>query len=88
MVLYGLSCTCIDVDNSILAFSAASLTLCIAILSFDTSIPCYSYNNNYIVIVILIPQLTSRLNSCTKYPTRALSKSSPPKKVSPFVDLT
>jgi hypothetical protein len=57
-------------DNSILAFSAASLSLCKASLSFLRSIPL------------------SFLNSEIKYSTTALSKSSPPKKVSPLVDLT
>ena len=32
--------TCIDDESSTLAFSAASLTLCRAILSLDTSSPC------------------------------------------------
>lgn len=32
--------TCIEEESSILAFSAASLTLCSAILSVETSIPC------------------------------------------------
>lgn len=38
---------CVEEDNSILAFSAASFSLCIAMLSLVTSTPCckfYSYN--------------------------------------------
>ena len=61
---------CSAADNSILAFSAASLSLCKASLSDFKSIPL------------------SFLNSPIRYSTTALSKSSPPKNVSPFVDLT
>ena len=57
-------------DNSCLAFSAASLRRCSAILSSRRSIPL------------------SFLNSSAKNVISLLSKSSPPRKVSPFVALT
>lgn len=41
-----------------------------------------------LMIKLEASQLTSFLNSLAKKFTRALSKSSPPKNVSPFVDLT
>uniref|UniRef100_A0A7C9ADP3 Uncharacterized protein n=1 Tax=Opuntia streptacantha TaxID=393608 RepID=A0A7C9ADP3_OPUST len=60
-----------DVDeSSILAFSAASRSLCRARRSFLKSIP------------------SVLLNSDTKNSNKVLSKSSPPKNVSPFVALT
>ena len=61
---------CVADDSSILAFSAASFSLCSASLSDFKSIP-FSF-----------------LNSFNKYSTIELSKSSPPKNVSPLVDLT
>ena len=61
---------CVAEESSILAFSAASLSLCKANLSDFKSIP-FSF-----------------LNSFKRYSTIVLSKSSPPRKVSPFVDLT
>ena len=39
-----LTSVCVDWDNSILAFSAASLSLWIAVLSFDTSKPACFLN--------------------------------------------
>ena len=57
-------------DNSILAFSAPSLSLCKASLSWVKSI------------------LFSFLNSEARYSNILASKSSPPRKVSPLVDLT
>ena len=61
---------CAEEESSILAFSAASLSLCKASLSVFKSIPL------------------SFLNSLAKYSTIVSSKSSPPRNVSPFVDLT
>ena len=61
---------CVAEESSILAFSAASLSLCKASLSDFKSIPL------------------SFLNSFARYSTIVSSKSSPPKKVSPFVDFT
>ena len=61
---------CAADDNSIFAFSAASLSLCSASLSDFKSIPFYF------------------LNSERRYSTIVLSKSSPPKNVSPLVDFT
>ena len=58
------------VDNSIFAFSAASVKRCKAWISFDKSIPSFCLN-------WLINQLT-----------KTLSKSSPPKFVSPAVERT
>ena len=57
-------------DNSIFAFSAASFSLCKAILSAFKSTP-FSFRN-----------------SSAKWSTILKSKSSPPKNVSPLVDLT
>ncbi|MFS7995845.1 hypothetical protein Hanom_Chr12g01122841 [Helianthus anomalus] len=61
---------CVVDDSSILAFSAASLSLWRASRSFVKSIPSVF------------------LNSPTKKSNNALSKSSPPRNVSPFVALT
>ena len=58
------------VDNSLLAFSAASLSLCKAILSCLRSMPC------------------SFLNSSVSQSMTFRSMSSPPRCVSPLVDLT
>ena len=58
------------VESSIFAFSASSLNLCRAILSFRRSIPW------------------SLLNSSASQVTIRISKSSPPRKVSPLVDFT
>ena len=58
------------VDSSILAFSAASLSRCRAILSLRRSMPW------------------SLLNSSASQLTMRMSKSSPPRRVSPLVDLT
>ena len=57
-------------DSSILAFSAASLSRCSAILSLVRSTPC------------------SFLNSSARNWTIRMSKSSPPRNVSPLVDFT
>ena len=57
-------------DSSIFAFSAASLSLCRAILSLDRSMP-WSFLNSVISQSIIL-----------------WSKLSPPRWVSPFVDLT
>ena len=38
--LDGTESTCIEEDSSILAFSAASFSLCMAMLSLEMSIPC------------------------------------------------
>jgi len=70
-VMYGrLIEVSLVLDSSILAFSAASLRRCKAILSLDKSIP----------VSCLKP---STIHSMTRW-----SKSSPPKWVSPLVDLT
>ena len=65
-----LTSVCTALDNSILAFSAASFRRCNAILSSLRFIP------------------VSFLNSSAKKSMIAWSKSSPPRKVSPLVDLT
>ena len=44
-VFLKLDITCREDDNSILAFSAASFTLCKAMGSFVMSIPCYKKIN-------------------------------------------
>ena len=61
---------CMEDDNSIFAFSAASFKRCKAIVSLRRSIPA------------------SFLNSSARYSIIRLSKSSPPRNVSPLVDLT
>ncbi len=63
-------CAEVTPERSFLAFSAASLRRCIAILSVERSIPC------------------SFLNSATNQSMILLSKSSPPRFVSPFVEST
>ena len=45
-------CVCIVPDKSFLAFSAASLIRCIAILSADKSIPCSFLNSSITQFII------------------------------------
>ena len=53
MVMNRYLFTCKAEESSILAFSAASLKRCMAMLSFDTSMPCCKYTEQNIWIISL-----------------------------------
>ena len=53
MVMNRYLFTCKAEESSILAFSAASLKRCMAMLSFDTSMPCCKYTEQNVGIISL-----------------------------------
>lgn len=56
--------TCIDDDNSHLAFSAASLSLCMAMVSLVMSTPCFNYREHKMVLKFKSLEMTYSVKQC------------------------